>query len=339
MNKAKVFINVLPANEGDCIIITIRYGDIDYNIMVDSGSKSTYRYPDRKKRIVDGALKKTIEELRANGQIINLLILTHVDDDHIGGLVEWIAKDEEAFDMIDWVFLNNGEKVTIPDYSSRLHSIPKGRKLNETLRAANKCVENKIVKGCNFDVPHGHITILTPTVAAHNIISDKWAAKKVLNKVSGDYNKPIKDLLKHKFDSSDFSKTNNSSISFILEVDGRKDLFLGDADVEDVCLALEELEYSKECPLCCTTVKLSHHGSRNNFSERLLDLVRTEVFIFSSNGNYHGHPDKEVFAYIIDKTSAKVYFNYVDRAKRIICNQDLIDYPSITNRILDNLNG
>ena len=63
------------------------------------------------------------------------------------------------------------------------------------------------------------------------------------------------------------------------------------------------------------------------------------MFIFSSNGDYYGHPDKEVFAQIIDKTKAKVYFNYRDRAERIVCEQDLSDYPGIKNRIIDNLNG
>ena len=63
------------------------------------------------------------------------------------------------------------------------------------------------------------------------------------------------------------------------------------------------------------------------------------MFIFSSNGDYYGHPDKEVFAQIIDKTRAKVYFNYRDRAERIVCEQDLVEYPDIKKRIIDKLNG
>ena len=84
---------------------------------------------------------------------------------------------------------------------------------------------------------------------------------------------------------------------------------------------------------------MSHHGSKKNFSLRLLELIKAEVFVFSSNGDYYGHPDKEVFAQIIDKTNAKVYFNYEDRFEKIVCEQDLIDYPGIKNRIIDNLNG
>ena len=289
---AKVTIKVLHAHEGDCILITISDKEKVYNIMVDSGVKSTYQYADRKKRIQDGPLKCKVNELRGKRQIIDLVILSHVDEDHIGGIVEWIAKDDAALNMMATIWLNNGEKVAIPNYSSLLHTIPKGRDLDRLLRDANKNVVNLVVKGQVFGIPYGYITILSPTVVAHNVIVEQWNGK-VQNKTPDDYGKPIKDLLDYEFGEEDASKT----------------------------------------------VKLAHHGSRNNFSEHFLDLVKADVFIFSSNGNYYGHPDKEVFARIIDKTNAKVYFNYKDRAQKIICEQDVKDYPDILNRILDNLNG
>lgn len=336
--EAFVNIEILPAREGDCVFITISSADEIYNIMVDSGVKTTYMFRDRKQRIQSGPLKVKINELREKQQIIDMMILTHVDEDHLGGIVEWMAKDENALDMIGTVLMNNGDQITVPDCSSLLHSIPQGRNLDMLLRDAHKTVVNQVVKGKIFGIPHGKMTILTPTVAAHNVIAEKWNGD-VLHKAPADYDKPVKALLEYDFTERDNSKTNNSSISFLLEIDGRKDLFLGDADIDEVCTSLEELGYSKEHPLGCGTVKLSHHGSKKNFSPRLLELVKAQVFIFSSNGDYYGHPDKEVLAQIIDKTRAKVYFNYKDRAERIVCEQDLVDYPGITNRIIDNLNG
>lgn len=333
-----VNIEVLPAREGDCIFITVETEDSPFTIMIDSGVKTTYQFRDRKQRFKDGPLKVKINELREMHQKIDLLILTHVDEDHLGGIVEWIAKDETALDMIGTILMNNGDQIPVPDYSSLLHSIPKGRNLDKLLRDAHKAVVNQIVKGKVFDVPHGKITILTPTVTSHNVIAEKWNGA-VLHKTPTDYGKPIKALLEYNFTEKDESKTNNSSISFVLETDGRKDLFLGDADIDEVCLSLDELGFGNEHPLCCKTVKLSHHGSRKNFSSRLLELVKAEVFIFSTNGDYYGHPDKEVFAQIIDKTCAKVYFNYKDRFEKILCEQDLVEYPDIKNRIIDNLNG
>ena len=333
-----VKIEVLPAHEGDCIFINIESKGSPFTIMVDGGVKTTYQFRDKRLRVKDGPLKNKINELREKRQIIDLMVLTHVDEDHLGGIVEWISKDEKALDMIGTVWMNNGEQIPIPDNSSLLHSIPKGRNLDKLLRDAHKIVVNQIVKGKVFDVPHGKITILTPTIVSHNVIAEKWYGN-VLHKTPDDYGKPVKVLLEYDFTEKDNSKTNNSSISFVLEIGGRKDLFLGDADINEVCLALEELGYHEKHPLCCKTVKLSHHGSKKNFSLRLLELIKAEVFVFSSNGDYYGHPDKEVFAQIIDKTNAKVYFNYEDRFEKIVCEQDLIDYPGIKNRIIDNLNG
>lgn len=338
MEKSNVKIEVLPAREGDCIFITIGSEFSPFTIMIDGGVKTTYLFRDRKQRTQNGPLKAKLTDLREKQQKIDLMILTHVDEDHLGGIVEWIAKDENALDIIEKVLMNNGDIISIPDYSSLLHSIPKGRNFDKLLRDAHKTVVNQVIKGKVIGVPHGKITILTPTVASHNVIAEKWNGN-VLHKTPDDYGEPIKTLLKYSFTEKDESKTNNSSISLVLEVDGRKDLFLGDADIDEVCLSLKGLGYSHEHPLCCSTVKLSHHGSKKNFSPCLLELVKAEVFIFSSNGDYYGHPDKEVFAQIIDKTCAKVYFNYKDRAERILCEQDLVDYPGIKNRIIDNLNG
>ena len=83
---AKVNIKVLQAREGDCIFITISDDDKSYIIMVDSGVKSTYQYKDKGNRICNGPLKDEIDELRKNQRFIDLVILTHVDDDHIGGI-------------------------------------------------------------------------------------------------------------------------------------------------------------------------------------------------------------------------------------------------------------
>lgn len=334
--SATVKIEVLHAFEGDCIFISISDSNNSFTIMIDGGTKPTYQCLIRKKMIKDGPLKCKINELRAKGQKIDLLIITHVDEDHIGGIVEWMAMDDAAMGMLEAIWMNNGDIVDVPDYSNLRHSIPKGRTLDELLRKVGKKVENHIVRGRKFAIPHGEIIILTPTVAAHNVVAKEWGGK-VLNSSPNDYAKPIKELLNYDFDTADKSKTNKSSIAFILEVEGRKDLFLGDADISDVCDSLECLGYNLNNPICCKTVKLAHHGSRNNFSDRLLGLVKADVFIFSSNGDYYGHPDKEVFARIIAKTNASVYFNYKERADRIVSEQDKKDYSNIKNRILGNL--
>jgi len=63
-------INFLPAFNGDCILITTD----KFNILIDGGMSRTYY------RI----LRDKLEELEQ----IDLVILTHIDEDHIAGLIE-----------------------------------------------------------------------------------------------------------------------------------------------------------------------------------------------------------------------------------------------------------
>ena len=65
-------------------------------------------------------------------------------------------------------------------------------------------------------------------------------------------------------------------------------------------------------------MKVSHHGSRNNISNDLLDLIECQNYIFSTNGGkgVACHPDRETIANIVchpkrDKTKViRLVFNY-----------------------------
>lgn len=76
-------ITLLPAEHGDCIFVSA----YDYNILIDGGVAQTYQdLHDR--RNPDKPLKLLIDKLHEENKHIDLLIVTHVDDDHIGGIIE-----------------------------------------------------------------------------------------------------------------------------------------------------------------------------------------------------------------------------------------------------------
>ncbi|MGM0836558.1 MAG: MBL fold metallo-hydrolase [Bacillota bacterium] len=114
----------------------------------------------------------------------------------------------------------------------------------------------------------------------------------------------------------DTSPINGSSISFILEYQGAKILFLGDSHPSVIT---ENLKYliskSKEQKLFFDAVKLSHHGSKSNTSLKLLELFEADKYIFSTNGRGTGftHPDIETIYRIITsktKNTKELIFNY-----------------------------
>lgn len=82
-DKTEIDIEVeaLPANEGDCILVTIIKDDI--HILIDGGTAETYR----------NYLRDCLLRMKDEGKAIDLLIVTHIDNDHIGGIIELIKEN------------------------------------------------------------------------------------------------------------------------------------------------------------------------------------------------------------------------------------------------------
>ncbi|MEH7558871.1 MBL fold metallo-hydrolase [Priestia megaterium] len=70
----EIRIEVFKANRGDCMLVSCE-GETTTNILIDLGVEATYQ----------DCVQKRLEELHNKGEHLDLLVLTHVDDDHIGG--------------------------------------------------------------------------------------------------------------------------------------------------------------------------------------------------------------------------------------------------------------
>jgi beta-lactamase superfamily II metal-dependent hydrolase len=121
----------------------------------------------------------------------------------------------------------------------------------------------------------------------------------------------------------DKTPTNGSSIAFILKIKEKKILFLADSHPGLILKSL--LEYQPEDVINFDCIKVSHHGSFNNVSLELLEKIDSEVYIFSTNGIRHNHPDKETIAHIVGRKSEferKLFFNYKTLNSEFFNNQD-----------------
>ena len=61
--------------------------------------------------MVNGDLHEVIKKIREDKQFVDLLVLTHFDDDHIGGILRWLNKDKEAASLIKKVWFNSGKEI------------------------------------------------------------------------------------------------------------------------------------------------------------------------------------------------------------------------------------
>lgn len=330
LGMVQVQVEALKAYYGDSIFLTICHEDNKYIIVIDGGTPRTYCHSGRYGRSQGGPLKSKLEQLKKEDKAIDLLVITHVDDDHIGGVLAWFKDQMPTADFVKQVWMNDDVEINIGDGLDNTSA--QAASMKKLLEEINIPLETQIVKGREFTFDWGRMVALAPTVAQHNTIS-KDIGKELNNAVNDRYDENIKTLIDESYDSGKCTPENDASMAFLIQTnEGENILMLGDADIDTVIDSLKHVE-GITLPLKCSWVKLSHHGSKNNFKPQLFDLIEADNFIILTNGKKFGHPDKEVIAFIVAKTKARMWFNYPERAEKIFTEQDKKDYPDINNRL------
>lgn len=352
-------IKFLKAFKGDSILISGTDGDnIVRNILIDSGTGATY-YNDKER--LKGQLYSTVEQLKAEGQKIDLLIITHVDDDHIGGILKWISKDSSAYKNIGQVWFNSGKLIAeylnkevnedleqlITSPSDNFTSISQGIKFESYIE------EHRIWYRQLIKFPQQHnvfsgisVEILSPNDNTVTKLVELYKKPKHDYFTSGkstDWNRSISDIIEEENGdsfaiNSDLSVSNGSSIAFILSYFGRKFLFLGDAHCDVVTDALLNLGYSVNNPLSVEFFKISHHGSDYNIDDKLLNLVNTNHYIILADGTKSKLPSKRCVARIIKaNANSTISFNYERVSQSIFTEQDRMEYPNVNINVVKNI--
>src|SRR5690606_11553515 len=75
---------------------------------IDAGLDATYFDPATN---IFGELKIEIEDIKARGENIDLLILTHIDNDHICGFLKLFEMDADVTGIINKVWFNSGKLI------------------------------------------------------------------------------------------------------------------------------------------------------------------------------------------------------------------------------------
>ena len=312
------------------------------NILIDGGYGITY---EEEIQPVIGKLKK-----------LDLVVLTHIDADHICGLIEMVESDSTNRKKIKELWFNSPESFEIKRTKNIRVSHGQAVLFSDLLvqykipTRNNICLVNSSCKQECYINNEIKLYLLSP------LSDDLEKLKKVhpknqkpqkcrINKASWsaypkiDYQKlPLKDI---DISSIDFGKStdteNNSSIAFLLEHDYKKYLFLADANIETINKSLNSLGYSKENRLVVEFVKLSHHGSRNNINSDFLDIVKTDKFVILTDGvsEHNKHPNKDIFSLILEHKKREKHidfiFNYKNIMKKILTVKDKQEYANKSN--------
>jgi len=330
MKRNKTEFVVLPAFHGDCILIkTYDNEHNEFIILIDGGTAQTFRY----------SLKDELKNISR----INLLILTHIDSDHIAGLIAFFKNSLINEIQIDEIWMNNPDLVEINN--GELISVKQGENLKNLI--LEKKPKTKLIQLSTLDniINHSGIefTILSPTIDIVNELYVQWTTLTVLEKeenksnissVQNSYLQSLEDLNKIPF-STDKSINedifNASSISFLLKCPDISILLLADSRPEIIIQSLKEIGINIVNPLFVDYVKVSHHGSLNNTSQELMDLIISNNYLISTNGGSanHHHPSRETISRIVynsnrNEEKLNIFFNY--------------DFNSLRERIGDFIN-
>lgn len=332
-------VKVLPAYNGDSILITLDTAEGMKNLLLDGGTgRSIFM------------LAKELKRLKEVGQAIDLLVVTHIDDDHIAGIIKLFNSKDTGSDIVKKVWFNSGARLA--DFFAT--AATDGLKTREVTMASEglaisvkqgNTLESQLIKTGIWDgeviynelEPFNFfgaaISVLSPSKSDLSRLHANWATEnqecKQITAYQSDYNKTISQLVTCELPAEDAGVTNGSSIALLLEHKGQKTVYLADAHPSTIVASIKKLGYSYAQPLSVGLVKLAHHGSSRNINKDLLSLIRCDKYIISTNGSKHGLPNKLCLAKIIEAAGPQVmlFFNYgIVNDKKIFSQPDYDTY-------------
>jgi len=310
-------IRMFPAREGDCLVIT--HGDprAPHRILIDGGRKATYP-----------ALREFLAGLPEAQRVFDLLVVTHVDRDHIEGVLSLLADPDCPVRFRD-IWFNGYHHITagLLDFSAvqgnRLVEMLDGRAWNAAFSGGPIVTPDEGLDDPALLPGGAEITVLSPSATKLRALRPTWEKEcrdagldpavdppDLIRPLSfAADTRDIETLAATRFED-DRAPANGSSIALLLAVDGRRILLGADAHAAVLVDSLRHLGASKRIKL--DAYKVSHHGSAANTSQELLALLDCSRYLISSSGAQFQHPDPEAIARIIKfgGTNTALFFNY-----------------------------
>lgn len=309
-------LHVLQAHHGDCLIVEYGEADKPKYMLVDGGPKRTY----------EEHLRHELLKIRDSGGKIERLVVSHVCNDHINGLVELFLdlRDQHIKKVPRTIDI---ESIWFNQFS---HTIGKGvnfaRRLDGLLRRPLDSFSMNTVNAMNYSVSRADVLVnifkpfkipINPetggdTISVENlpqaIVNDNLSVQ-----IIGPDDETIKNLREEWLEwikkkekgkeyenvffkaMSDGTYQNLSSVVLLLESRGKKILLTGDARGDNIEKSLEKKGLLKNNkPFFVDILKLPHHGSERNVSEEFFEKVVADIYVISACK--HGKTDNPDFS-------------------------------------------
>jgi len=299
---------MLPAAHGDALWIEYGDGQAIHRVLIDGGTPPVYK-----------ALKARMEQLPAAERRFELLVVTHIDSDHIGGALALIEKNELGAVYGDIWY--NGYGHLLEEEIESFGPV-QGERLTQALLDQglpwNQAFDHRAVRVAGDGTPVVRtlpgglkLTLLSPTRGKLEALEPKWAKEcqkagldpqvEVIPQTPSGVEPfgaiDVEALAAFPFEE-DGAEANGSSIAMLAEYQGRRVLLGADAHPSLLVAAIERL-IGPEGTLDLDACKLPHHGSDGNVSPALIRKLHCPLYLVSTSGAQFHHPHRTAIARVI----------------------------------------
>lgn len=319
---SEVQLELFPALGGDCILIS--FEEIDYRILIDGGYRETF----------SNALASALKALKTRGKGIDLLVVTHVDNDHIMGIIGlfqalkiqeieieireiwyngyrhlFTDSKQAASPVLEKSLRDEIRKIDFDDREAQQGKeigYSQGETLARLLAYAWKNVWNKKFGGkaacCQKESvsvellsKYLSVTLLNPSCLELQALESQWNAFRRKKCL------PLKNgdsvVYEHCFER--FLTNADSSVTNQSSITFMLTYVASVRTYQLLFLGDASAERCLERlgdwkNIKFDCIKLPHHGSKNNITENTLSQLQAEYLLFSTDGRKFGHPDWEV---------------------------------------------
>jgi hypothetical protein len=302
MSAAVLKIEALDAKHGDCLLV---HWDGRRTMLIDGGPHGVY----------EDVLRV---RLAALGRV-DVVCVSHVDDDHITGIERLLTEQNRAHRaqlalplQIDRLWHNTVEALVDaaePGLSARAATVLDAARHADgvvaatyrqgdavtTLGAAlgldrNEPFNGPLLCGATAVVEGLEVTVAGPDRKSLDDLAAEWRA-------ATDRDDPSVIATAYR----DRTVPNLSSIILHVRRGAHTALLTGDARGDRLLTGLEECGLVRPGgTLHCDVLKLPHHGSHRNAARSLFDRLTADHYVISADGVRHPHPSEATLEWLVE---------------------------------------
>lgn len=312
-------LHAVQAQYGDCFILEFGTEAKRRFILIDGGPPDTF----------DADLAPALEAIVQDGTL-DLAVVTHIDSDHIVGLLDLFAalEEDEANGepprvSVGGLWHNSFQKSLDPDgaIAQRLQTLMSVAgaarmtmplaadafftvKEGNRLRILAKKLKVPVNKGFADDlvmletatqpISFGKLClrVVGPTQENLDALRDEWLAWLAKTEKQAPSNPAV-------LANADQRVPNLSSIVLLAECDGKTVLLTGDARSDHILDGLEQAGLLTNDKLHVDVLKVAHHGSSRSVTAKFFKTITADKYVISANGR-DDNPDYDTLKWIVE---------------------------------------